>query len=91
MFNIRYSHRGKKYHVLVHRCIVAGLHVIRVRLFSQSASENHNQEKKSPQTFAHLMNFSKNVLAIVEVMYQALAQVFHRVSKHRERKLKNEA
>ena len=39
------------------------LHVIGVRLSSQSASEKHNQEK-SPQTFAHLVNFSKNVSAI---------------------------
>ena len=38
-------------------------HVIGVRLSSQSASEKHNQEK-SPQTFAHLANFSKNVSAM---------------------------
>ena len=34
-------------------------HVIRVFLPSQPGSEKHNQEKKSPQTFAHLVNFSK--------------------------------
>ena len=32
-------------------------HVIRVCLFSQSAPEEHNQEKKCTQTFAHLVNF----------------------------------
>ena len=29
---------------------------------SQWAPKNHNQEKKCPQTFAQLLNFSKNVL-----------------------------
>ena len=38
-------------------------HVIGVFLASQSASQKHNKEKKSPQTFAHLVNFSKNVSA----------------------------
>ena len=38
-------------------------HVIGVCLLSQSASEKYNREKKSPQTFAHLVNFSKNVFA----------------------------
>ena len=37
-------------------------HVIRDSLLNQSASRKHNQEK-SPQTFANLVNFSKNVSA----------------------------
>ena len=40
--------------------------VIRVYLTSQSALEKHNQEKKCPQTFAHLVNFSNNVSAMFD-------------------------
>ena len=39
-------------------------HVIGVFLTSQSASEKHNQDK-SPQTLAQLVNFSKNVSAML--------------------------
>ena len=35
------------------------IHVIGVCFPSESASEKHNQEKKSPQTFVHLLNFAK--------------------------------
>ena len=38
-------------------------HVIEVCLSNQSASEKH---KKSPQTFAHLVHFSKNVSAMFD-------------------------
>ena len=34
-------------------------HVTRVCLPGQSAPEKHNEGNKSPQTFAHLVNFSK--------------------------------
>ena len=44
-------------------CIIC--HVIGVCLLSQSASEKHSQEK-SPETFAHLVNFSKNVSAMFD-------------------------
>ena len=40
-------------------------HVIGVHLLSQSASEKHNREK-SPQTFAHLVDFSTNVSAMFD-------------------------
>ena len=39
--------------------------VIRIGLPSQSAYEKHNQEK-SPQTFAHLVNFSIGVSAVFD-------------------------
>ena len=41
------------------------IHVIGVCLTSQLASEKHNQEK-SPQTFAHLVNLSKQVSAMFD-------------------------
>ena len=40
-------------------------HVIGVRLFSQSAPEK-TDKRKSPQTFAQLVNFSKNVSAMFD-------------------------
>ena len=40
-------------------CFINEWHVIEVCLLSQSAPKKHNQEKKSPHTFAHLTNFSK--------------------------------
>ena len=52
------------YKVFCHQAfsLAAAFHVIRVRLPSQSAPGKHN--KKSPQSFAHLMNYSTNVSAM---------------------------
>ena len=43
-------------------------HVIGVRLLRQSASEKHNQEKGSPQTFAQLVNFFKMCLPYLRII-----------------------
>ena len=43
-------------------------HVTRVYLPGQSAPEKHNEGNKSPQTFAHLMNFSKMCLPCFLIM-----------------------
>ena len=44
---------------------VSYIHVIEVFLPSQSLWRKHNKEK-IPQTFAHLVNFSKNVSAMFD-------------------------
>ena len=41
-------------------------HMIGVCLPSQSASGKHNQEQKAHKTFAHLMNFSKQMSAMID-------------------------
>ena len=43
-------------------------HVIGVCLLSQSAPGKHNQEKKSPHTFAHLVNFIEMCLPCLIIM-----------------------
>ena len=45
-------------------CSTQLVQVIGLYLPNQSASKKHNQEEKSPQTFAHLMNFSEYVSAM---------------------------